>query len=105
MIFHGNVESFMASKNNEDMARREEPTKALTPDKLDRSVRPRDQKSSKKPYPLTEEEATPSTPSSEVAKPSTQSPSRVSSVRRKDKKSSKKTASDYNKFVAHARQR
>jgi len=47
---------------NEHMNRKEEPTKAPTPDKLDRSMK--DHKD-RKPYPLTEEEATPNTPKSE----------------------------------------
>lgn len=47
---------------NSDMDRGEEPTKSLTPDKMDRSIR---DKSEKKPYPLTEEEATPNVSSSQ----------------------------------------
>jgi len=38
------------------MDRGEEPTKSLTPDKMDRSMK---EKGDRKPYPLTEEEATP----------------------------------------------
>lgn len=48
---------------NEHMNRKEEPTKALTPDKLDRSMK---ENSNSKPYPLTEEEDTPNTPKSRV---------------------------------------
>ena len=47
---------------NEHMNRREEPTKAPTPDKLDRSMKV---DGDSKPYPLTEEEATPNTPKSQ----------------------------------------
>lgn len=43
-------------KENKDLIRKEEPTKAPTPDKLDRSARTPEEH---KPYPLTEEEATP----------------------------------------------
>jgi hypothetical protein len=46
---------------NKDMLRKEEPTVAPTPDKFDRSLK---DKNDDKPYPLTEEEATPNTPSS-----------------------------------------
>ena len=55
---------------NKDQTRKEEPTKAPTPDKLDRagkeesSTNP-DREKDKKPYPLTEEEATPNTPKSQ----------------------------------------
>lgn len=45
-------------KENKDLTRKEEPTKAPTPDKLDRSAR-LSEKDEVKPYPLTEEEATP----------------------------------------------
>jgi len=38
------------------MERGEQPTKSLTPDKMDRSMKNR---GDRKPYPLTEEEATP----------------------------------------------
>jgi hypothetical protein len=41
---------------NRQIDRKEEPTKALTPDKMDRSMKER---GDQKPYPLTEEEATP----------------------------------------------
>ena len=44
-------------KENKDLTRKEEPTKAPTPDKLDRSARTSAEEV--KPYPLTEEEATP----------------------------------------------
>jgi hypothetical protein len=87
-------------KENKDMARKEEPTKAPTPDKLDRAMRENTKKISKdpKPYPLTEEEATPSTPKSERANASTKSS--------KTKKNIKETtASDYNKLVSHPRPR
>ncbi len=47
---------------NEHMNRKEELTKAPTPDKLDCSMK--DHKD-RKPYPLTEEEATPNTPQSQ----------------------------------------
>jgi hypothetical protein len=47
---------------NHQMNRREEPTKAPTPDKMDRSTKGREER---KPYPLTEEEATPNTPMSQ----------------------------------------
>jgi hypothetical protein len=47
---------------NHQMNRREEPTKAPTPDKMDRSMKAR---KDGKPYPLTEEEATPNTPMSQ----------------------------------------
>ncbi len=47
---------------NKHMNRKEEPTKAPTPDKLDRSMK---EKGDPKPYPLTEEEATPNTPESQ----------------------------------------
>jgi hypothetical protein len=53
---------------NKDMTRKEEPTKAVTPDKLDRSLRDEEMKTGDghlKPYPLTEEEATPNIPRSE----------------------------------------
>jgi len=53
---------------NKDMRRKEEPTKAVTPDKLDRSLRDEEIRTGDghvKPYPLTEEEATPNTPRSE----------------------------------------
>ncbi|MHB8567741.1 MAG: hypothetical protein ACYC7D_14585 [Nitrososphaerales archaeon] len=43
----------------------EERTNAITPDKLDRSARGRKVAKDEKPYPLTEEEATPSVPESE----------------------------------------
>jgi hypothetical protein len=42
----------------------EEKTDALTPDKMDRTQREKDGKK-KRPYPLTEEEATPTSPKSE----------------------------------------
>ncbi len=47
---------------NEHMNRKEEPTKAPTPDKLDRSMKGA---KDRKPYPLTEEEATPNIPGSQ----------------------------------------
>jgi hypothetical protein len=42
--------------DNKEMGRGEEPTKSITPDKMDRSMK---QKGDSWPYPLTEEEATP----------------------------------------------
>ncbi|MFI5420866.1 MAG: hypothetical protein ACHQ1H_07850 [Nitrososphaerales archaeon] len=57
---------------NDEMTRKEESTKAPTPDKLDRSSveREADANTGKKKsqYPLTEEEATPTTPKSEDMK-------------------------------------
>jgi len=50
---------------NKDMIRMEETTKAPTPDKLDRSLK---DKNDGKPYPLTEEEATPNSPQSQKSK-------------------------------------
>ncbi len=44
----------------------EERTNAMTPDKMDRSMRGRTIGSNDAPYPLTEEEATPSVPESEM---------------------------------------
>jgi hypothetical protein len=56
---------------NDEMTRKEEHTKAPTPDKLDRSSVEREANANtdkkKSPYPLTEEEATPTTPKSEGA--------------------------------------
>ena len=57
----------MVEEENSKMTRKEEPTLAPTPDKLDRSQRApgrgeresNKENASKKPYPLTEEEATP----------------------------------------------
>jgi hypothetical protein len=55
------VDNTTAPKENKDLARKEEPTNAPTPDKLDRSARdPASSPDNVKPYPLTEEEATPS---------------------------------------------
>jgi hypothetical protein len=59
-----------AKPENKDMTRKEELTKAPTPDKLDRSMRDQSNKTGDgdmKPYPLTEEEATPNTPKSDEA--------------------------------------
>ncbi|MGH2637739.1 MAG: hypothetical protein ACRDF4_00390 [Rhabdochlamydiaceae bacterium] len=58
-------------RDNKKMTRKEEPTLAPTPDKLDRAAKePASifRKQREKPYPLTEEEATPSTPKSEEQK-------------------------------------
>jgi hypothetical protein len=52
-----------AKPENEHMNRQEESTKAPTPDKLDRTMK---EKNDSKPYPLTEEEATPNTPKSQT---------------------------------------
>jgi hypothetical protein len=56
-------------KSNEDLTRKEENTKAPTPDKMDRSSRGKNQNplsgKKKNPYPLTEEEATPNIPKSQ----------------------------------------
>ncbi len=43
----------------------EEKTNAITPDKMDRSMRGEEAGKKEMPYPLTEEEATPSVPESE----------------------------------------
>jgi hypothetical protein len=43
----------------------EEKTDAVTPDKMDRTARGKNGGNDEKPYPLTEEEATPTTPESE----------------------------------------
>lgn len=87
------------------MVRGEQPTKALTPDKLDRSMRA---KPNRKPYPLTEEEATPDSPRTERAgKDASKVPRNVRTSsqdksprsRTKVKKGIKeKTSSDYNKL-------
>jgi hypothetical protein len=49
--------------NNKEMVRGEEPTKSPTPDKLDRSMK---EKGDNRPYPLTEEEATPNVSKSQT---------------------------------------
>ena len=49
----------------QDNLKFEERTNAITPDKLDRSMRGKIIGSNDVPYPLTEEEATPSVPESE----------------------------------------
>ena len=102
---------------NRDMTRKEEPTVAPTPDKLDRSLRGPKNKTADNdtnPYPLTEEEATPNTPRSEMlgqsaAKPTdaprTNKPEEL--IKESENKNGKKedTASGYNKFVSHPRHR
>jgi hypothetical protein len=96
------------AKDNKDMARREEPTKAPTPDKLDRSLR---EKWRAKPYPLTEEEATPNTPATERADlDATSSPKTTDDLPGRKKRKvrreiKKRTAEDYNKFVSHPAKR
>ncbi len=74
---------------NKDLTRKEEPTTAPTPDKLDRAARTPD----KGPYPLTEEEATPSTPRSEQK-------ATVDEESNKDE-----TNDDYNRLVSHPMKR
>jgi hypothetical protein len=112
---------------NKDLARKEEPTVAPTPDKLDRSPRGRARRSddddggsssslrgrtgAAKPYPLTEEEATPNVPQSErttrvglqSAKPSAAANKSQKNPRKRHERED--TVSDYNKFVAHQRTR
>jgi hypothetical protein len=108
----------LPKKENADMVRGEEKTKAPTPDKLDRSPREKPDKLSdrlgrkQKPYPLTEEEATPNSPSSEQ-KNSSKLPSKPILPDRPDstlgahnkKRSPRKTVSDYNKLVSHSKPR
>jgi hypothetical protein len=77
---------------NKDLTRKEEPTIAPTPDKLDRAARTPD----KGPYPLTEEEATPSTPRSEQ---------KVTAEIRNEENNKEETNDDYNRFVSHPRKR
>jgi hypothetical protein len=77
---------------NKDLTRKEEPTAAPTPDKLDRAARGPE----KGPYPLTEEEATPNTPRSEQ---------KVTDESANDKDEKNGTAEDYNRFVSHQRKR
>jgi hypothetical protein len=93
---------------NKDMTRKEEPTGAPTPDKLDRSLREDGNKTDGevKPYPLTEEEATPNTPKSEETR-ADKVYSKTSAKESKDtrKNQGKETASDYNKLVHHPRKR
>jgi hypothetical protein len=55
----------MKKTENKDLTRKEEQTKAPTPDKLDRSLK---EKKDTEPYPLTEEEATPNIPKSQRSK-------------------------------------
>jgi hypothetical protein len=98
----------LSLKDNEEMARKEEPTRAPTPDKLDRSARSVKTSVGKrpKPYPLTEEEATPNTPDSERSSkpPSSRRDSHVAKTKTK-KQVKTKTSSDYNEHVSHPRPR
>jgi hypothetical protein len=106
----------LTKKENEDMVRKEEKTKAPTPDKLDRSPRERPNKimdrlgKKAKPYPLTEEEATPNAPLSEQrgssklpSKPVQPDRANSNLAPRSKKRSPGKTISDYNNLVSHAK--
>jgi len=77
---------------NKDLTRKEEPIVAPTPDKLDRATRTPD----KGPYPLTEEEATPSTPRSEQES---------IDLMMTERDTKNETAEDYNRLVSHPRKR
>ncbi len=103
-------ELFLADANenpeNKDFVRSEEPTKAVTPDKLDRSLREPAKKSSK-PCPLTEEKATPNTPRSEKERQSGRQ-SRTKRIPRTggyDSRGKRKEdpVADYNRLVHHPR--
>jgi hypothetical protein len=95
-------------RENRNMTRKEEPTKATTPDKIDRSLHDDEVRTGDgdmNPYPLTEEEPTPNTPKSEQVfeKESEEEGSpRNSSGSRESKKNEKgKVSEDYNKLVSH----
>jgi hypothetical protein len=97
--------------SNKHMARKEEPTKAPTPDKLDRSPRDKKNKTPEgeiKPYPLTEEEATPNTPRSEQST-STEKDHTSGKVavdtKKKRMDDDDDVARDYNRLVSHPRKR
>ena len=84
------------SKENKDLTRKEEPTKAPTPDKLDRAARgPAAPSDDTKPYPLTEEEAT---PNAAVHERDHSIPESTAKATPKD--SSKQVAEDYNRVIS-----
>ena len=101
------------------MTRKEEPTVAPTPDKLDRSLRsPKNETTGNdvNPYPLTEEEATPNTPMSEMNSqsttvktttntPRTNKPEELNKERENKDAEKDDVASSYNKLVSHPRHR
>lgn len=93
---------------NKDHVRKEEPTLSATPDKLDRSLRDSENKADGeiKPYPLTEEEATPNTPRSERNlgnKLPTEKTSKRPTRSLDSSNEEKDVQSDYNKLVSHPR--
>lgn len=109
-----------AVPHNKGLTRKEEPTRAPTPDKLDRALRDEANKSREdghvKPYPLTEEEATPNTPQSEYnihetgrgeEETRTESDHESRTYRDAVEKNNQKegTSSDYNRLVSRARKR
>jgi hypothetical protein len=98
------------------MTRNEEPTRAPTPDKLDRSSRDKANKTGDgevKPYPLTEEEATPNTPHSEENHSNKLEEKRDYVASANNSKVAKEPTkrlrddpiSDYNKLVSRPRER